>query len=87
MKVLSTAGHKEGKESQRAQLQMLISSLGNGTYTLKKADVVAVKINMAFIYQEHCDLCVSVYFYDFLLLINGKQIGNLARVQDTVYIF
>lgn len=41
---------------------------------------------MAFIYQEHCGLCVSVYFYDFLLLINGKQIGNLARVQDTVYI-
>lgn len=36
VQVLSTACHKECEKSQRAQLQSLIASLGNGTYCLEK---------------------------------------------------
>lgn len=36
VQVLSTACHEEGEQSQRTQLQILITSLGNGTYRLKK---------------------------------------------------
>lgn len=36
VQVLFTACHKEGKQSQRAQLQVFITSLGNGTYCLGK---------------------------------------------------
>jgi len=37
VQVLSTACHEEGKQSQGAELQILIASLGNGTYVLEKA--------------------------------------------------
>lgn len=36
VKILFTACYEEGKQSQRTQLQILITSLGNGTYSLKK---------------------------------------------------
>lgn len=36
MQVFFTAIHEEGEQSQRAKLQILISSLGNGTYCLRK---------------------------------------------------
>lgn len=39
MQVLSTACHEEGKQSQRAQLQVLIPPLGNRTYCLEKGEM------------------------------------------------
>ena len=36
VQVLSTAGNEEGKERQRTQFQILITTLGNGTDSLKK---------------------------------------------------
>lgn len=41
VKVLSAACHKECEESQGTQLQILISTLGNRTYSLRKTgDVI-----------------------------------------------
>lgn len=42
VKVFFAAIHKEGEESQRTQLQILISSLGNGTYCLGGWETVTV---------------------------------------------
>lgn len=39
VKVLSAACHKECKKSQRTQLQILVSTLGNGTYRLKEREI------------------------------------------------
>lgn len=36
VQVLSTACHEEGKQSQRTQLQILITSLGNRAYCLEE---------------------------------------------------
>lgn len=86
VQVLPAASHKEGKQSQRAQLQVSITGLGERTHCLQEEREIRFMFRVNVLQPMMRLQCQTLYLHDLLFLIDGKQVRNFSCVQDAVHV-